>query len=70
MKATLIAKSQLVGDGFGNGYFRDLYESVSGARISIKTSRTFNMMAQRIDLPTGKLRRSPSQKELFEKYKF
>jgi len=64
----LLEKNQLIGTSPGYAIFRDLFEKEDGERVSIKTSREFEIQKERT-LPSGKLVKYPSQEEMFEKYK-
>jgi hypothetical protein len=43
----LIAKNQLVGDGTGIAFFRDMYEKENGERVSVHITESFWMEDQR-----------------------
>lgn len=64
----LIAGNQLVGTAPRIAVFRNLYEKPDGSRVSVRTSREFDMQAQRT-FPDGKLTQYPPQAQIFAKYK-
>jgi hypothetical protein len=64
----LLAENQLVGTYAGYAVFRNLYETPSGERISIPTSREFEMQKERT-LPNGKLTNYPAQDVIFNRHK-
>lgn len=59
----LLAENQLVGLGQGVAVFRNLYDD-KGKRVSVRTSRTFDLDAER---KPGK--RYPTEAVLFAKHK-
>lgn len=64
----LLAKNQLIGTYGGFAMFRDLFEKPNGDRISVPTSREFEMQKERT-LPGGKLTEYPPEEQIFQKYK-
>lgn len=66
--ATLLSRNQLVGTHGGFALFRDLYELPNGDRISVPTSRGFEMQRERT-LPDGRLTEYPPQDVIFARHK-
>lgn len=64
----LLAENQLVGTSSGFAVFRNLYETPSGDRISIPTSREFEMQNERT-LPDGRLTKYPPTEVIFARHK-
>jgi len=64
----LLAENQLVGTYDGLAVFRNLYETPSGERISIRTSREFVMQKERT-LPDGRLTKYPPTEVIFARHK-
>ncbi len=64
----LIAQNQLVGTYGAFAVFRNLYEKSNGDRVSVPTSREFEMQKERT-LPDGRLTEYPSQEAIFQKHK-
>lgn len=63
----LLAHNQLVGTVGGFAVFRDLYEKPDGERVSVRTSREFEMQKERT-LPNGELTVYPAQEVMFQKH--
>lgn len=64
----LLAHNQLIGTSGGFAIFRDLFEKANGDRVSIPTSREFEMQKERT-LPDGRLTEYPPIEQTFAKHK-
>lgn len=64
----LLAENQLVGTSSGFAVFRNLFEKENGERVSVATSREFEIQKERT-LPDGTLTVYPEQKTMFEKHR-
>lgn len=64
----LLAQNQLVGTAPGFAVFRNLYEKPDGERVSVATSREFEMQKERT-LPDGRLVEYPPIEQTFAKHK-
>lgn len=64
----LIAHNQLIGTSGGFSIFRDLFEKANGDRVSVPTSREFEMQKERT-LPNDKLTEYPPIEQTFAKHK-
>jgi hypothetical protein len=64
----LLAKNQLIGTHGGFAVFRDLFEKENGERVSVPTSREFEIQKERT-LPNGKLTNYPPEETMFAKHR-
>lgn len=64
----LLSENQLIGTSAGFAIFRNLYEKPNGDRVSIPTSREFEIQKERT-LPGGKLTEYPPIEETFNRHK-
>lgn len=64
----LLARNQLIGTSAGFAVFRDLFEKPDGERVSVPTSREFEMQKERT-LPYGRLTEYPAQEVIFNKHR-
>lgn len=64
----LLATNQLIGTSAGFAVFRNLYEKADGERVSVPTSREFEIQKERT-LPDGRLTEYPPQSVMFAKHR-
>lgn len=63
----ILAHNQLIGTSSGFAVFRDLFEKENGERVSVPTSREFDMQGERT-LPDGRLTSYPPEDQIFAKH--